>query len=375
MKIACIASSQVPSTTANSIQVMKACHALAQNGAEVRLWVPGRSDISWTTLSVHYGLAKHFEIQWQPSQQVLKRYDLAFNAVNQAAGWKADLVYTWLPQAAVLAGMRQIPAILEMHDLPTGRMGPHLFRQFVRQRSPKRLLAITQALYNRLREAHQFDLPPKEYRIAPNGADLERYANLPGPEAARRSLGLPQGLTVGYTGHFYSGRGLELMLQLIPAFPQVNFMFVGGQPEKVLNWQALMKQSGFNNAYTTGFIENARLPLYQAAAEILLMPYEQNIAGSSGGNSADICSPMKMFDYLAAGRAILTSDLPVLHEVLNESNAVFCPPNNLEAWKEGMARLVADDKLRQRLGAQAQKDSGRYSWRARAQAAIEGFLR
>jgi glycosyltransferase involved in cell wall biosynthesis len=373
MKIACIASSQIPSTTANSIQVMKACHALAQNQAEVRLWVPGNSDISWTTLRVHYGLMEEFSIQWQPSQQMLKRYDLAFNAVNKALAWKADLVYTWLPQAAVLAGMRRIPVVLEMHDLPTGRMGPHLFRQFVRLHSRKRLLVITQALYDQLRTRHGFDLPEEEYRISPNGTDLERYAGLPEPEDARRSLGLPQGLTIGYTGHFYSGRGMDLMMNLIPAFPEVNFMFVGGQPEKVLTWQGLMKQSNFSNAYTTGFIENARLPLYQAAADILIMPYEESIAGSSGGNSAEICSPMKMFDYLASGRPILTSDLPVLHEVLNQNNAIFAPPNDLEAWKGELARLIEDSSLRRSLGQQAQIDAARYTWKARARAALAGF--
>lgn len=373
MKIACIATSQIPSSTANSIQVMKVCHAQAQIGHDVRLWVPGTSNISWTTLRVHYGLTHEFNIQWLPSQQILKRYDLAINAVNQAAGWKADLIYTWLPQVAVLAYLRKTPAILEMHDLPTGRMGPHLFRQFVRQRGKKRLLVITQALYDRLRAEYDFDLSENEYLIAPNGTDLERYTNLPEPEEARRLLGLPEGLTVGYTGHFYSGRGMDIMRNLLEAFPQVNFLFVGGQPEKMLRRQGPGKTVDYPNACATGFIENARLPHYQAAADILIMPYEESIAGSSGGNSADICSPMKMFDYLAAGRAIVTSDLPVLHEVLNESNAVFCPPNDLDAWKSALKNLIADPQRRAALGEQAQRDAARYTWQERARCALDGF--
>lgn len=373
MKIACIASSQIPSSTANSIQVMKACHALGQIQHEVQLWVPGSSAVSWTTLLVHYGLTQEFDIQWLPSQQILKRYDLALKAVNQAAAWNADLVYTWLPQVAVLARLRHIPVILEMHDLPTGRMGPQLFRQFIRQGEKKRLLVITQALYDKLRTVYGFDLPNEEVLIAPNGTDLDRYKNLASPDDARRSLGLPEGLTIGYTGHFYSGRGVDLMLELISAFPQVNFLFVGGQPEKVLTRHGHFKQADFDNVYATGFIENARLPIYQASADILIMPYEQAIAGSSGGNSAEICSPMKMFDYLAAGRAIVTSDLPVLHEVLNDHNAIFCPPNDLEAWKAALERLIADPQLRRKLGAQAQKDAENYTWLQRAQNALRDF--
>jgi len=373
MKIACIASSQIPSTTANSIQVMKVCHALAQTQQQISLWVPGFGDTSWTTLKSHYGLEQEFLIQWLPSQQILKRYDLAFNAVQQAARWHADVVYTWLPQVAMLAQMRNIPVILEMHDVPTGRMGPQLFKQFVRKRGKKRLLTITQALYDRLRETFNFTLPEHEVLVAPNGTDLERYSNLPDAAEARRLLGFPERLTVGYTGHFYSGRGMELMTKLLSAFPEINFIFVGGQQEKVFTWKGYLQQDDYHNAYMTGFIENTRLPLYQAAADILIMPYEQSIAGSSGGNSADICSPMKMFDYLAAGRAVITSDLPVLHEVLNNKNAVFCPPDDIEAWKQALQTLAADPEMRQRLGEQARKDAAQYTWTHRARRALDGF--
>jgi glycosyltransferase involved in cell wall biosynthesis len=374
MKIACITSSQIPSSTANSIQAMKVCHALAEVADQVRLWVPGSSEAAWETLANHYGLHKPFEIHWEPSQQLLKRYDLAFKAVQQARSWGAQLVYTWMPQAAVMALMQHIPAILEMHDLPTGRMGPHLFRQFIQQRNRKRMLAITHSLLKRLEDEYHFKLSPDEVQIAPNGTDCERYENLPEPEEARRLLNLRSGFTVGYTGHFYSGRGVELMIQLVQAFPDINFLFVGGQPEKVVSWQGYLQQSNIRNAHMTGFVENARLPLYQAAADILLMPYEQNIAGSSGGNSADICSPMKMFDYMAAGRAIITSDLPVIREVLNENNAVFCAPEENEAWGKAIEALIANPQRCAQLGAQARKDAGRYSWRGRAERALEGLI-
>jgi glycosyltransferase involved in cell wall biosynthesis len=374
MKIACITSSQIPSSTANSIQAMKVCHALGEVTDEVRLWVPGSSEAPWDTLASHYGLRKPFEIHWEPSQQALKRYDLAFKAVQQAHTWGAHLVYTWMPQAAIMALMRHTPAILEMHDLPTGRMGPHLFRQFVQQRSKKRMLVITHSLLERLEDEYHFKLAPDEVQIAPNGTDCESYENLPEPEEARRMLNLRPGLTVGYTGHFYSGRGVEMMIQLVQAFPNVNFLFVGGQPEKVLSWQVYLQQSNLNNAQLTGFVENARLPLYQAAADILLMPYEQTIAGSSGGNSADICSPMKMFDYMAAGRAIITSDLPVIHEILNEKNAVFCPPTENEAWRSALEALIANPRQRAQLGIKAREEAGHYTWRRRAERALEGFL-
>jgi hypothetical protein len=66
------------------------------------------------------------------------------------------------------------------------------------------------------------------------------------------------------------------------------------------------------------------------------MPYERSVAVSGGGDTADVCSPMKMFDYMAAGRAIISSDLPVLQEVLNEQNAVFCSPDAPDQWEQAL---------------------------------------
>ena len=133
----------------------------------------------------------------------------------------------------------------------------------------------------------------------------------------------------------------------------------------------------------TGFIHNAQLPLYQAAAEILLMPYGREIGISSGGgNSAQVSSPMKMFEYLATGRALIASDLPVFHEVLNDGNAVFCPPPDGEhgtgkkasAWEGAILALLDNPQRRLALSKQARADAAPYSWTARAERILAGFL-
>jgi len=131
---------------------------------------------------------------------------------------------------------------------------------------------------------------------------------------------------------------------------------------------------GIRNVTLTGFIAQVQLPLYQAAGDFLLMPYEKQIAGSSGGNSADICSPMKMFDYLATGRVILSSDLPVLHEVLNDRNAVFCQAEDLPSWEKALRGLLKDASRRHALGDQARSYARLHSWRNRAEQAVAGFF-
>lgn len=366
MRIACFSTSQIPSSTANSIQVMKMCQALVQTGHVVKLWVPGQNDIPWSQLAAHYGLAYSFEVAWVPSRPWLKRYDFVFQAWNRARDWGTDLVYTWLPQIGFMALRAGLPLVLELHDRPSGRIGPHLLRWVVNRKGSKRFAIITQALYRVLREEFGLNLREDQVVIAPNGVDLERYHGLPDPSEARQRLGLKEQFTAVYSGHFYPGRGMGLLLEMARNLPHIQFLWVGGRDEAVTYWRNEIRQQGLTNVILTGFVENRVLPLYQAAGEVLLMPYERAVAGSSGGNSADICSPMKMFEYLACGRAILTSDLPVLHEVLNERNARFCPPEDVEAWTRALDDLFRHPEVCWALGQQARADAERYTWIARA---------
>jgi len=373
MKIACITPSVIPSNTANSIQAVKASHALASLGHEVRVFFPGDSQVVWDDLVDLYELSSRFDVTSVASNPRLKRYDFIWKSVQQSRHWQADLVYTWLPQAAWLAGKNGLPAVLELHDRLTGFAGPRFFRWFLGSKQKKRVLVITRALQQRLEKQLHESIDPEIIRIAPNGVDLERYRDLPDTAMARSILDLPDRFTAVYTGHFYAGRGMDLLFELAGRLPDVTFLWVGGKPEDTARWKTKVESAGLKNVILTGFVPKMQLPLYQAAGDVLLMPYEKAIAGSSGGNSAEICSPMKMFDYLATGRVIMTSELPVLHEVLNVSNAIFCPPVNVDSWVKTIQELRADPEGAALLARQAKQDSMQYSWKNRARLALEGM--
>ncbi len=378
MKVACIAASRIPSTTANSIQLVKACFALKRNGHEVHLWVPGTEALQQDQLAALYGLgdpmaAGGLKIIWLPCSRALRHYDLAWRALAAARSWDSQVVYTWLPQAALLAAWRGFPVILEVHDRPTGRIAPSVFRRFLRTPGKKRLLVITRALAGKLATQYGKDMQQIDLQVAPNGTEPERYTDREDPHKARRDLELPDLPTVGFNGHFYSGRGMGLLQELAYRFPQIHFLWIGGRPQDVTYWQERLQAGGISNVTLTGFVPNQDLPAYLAACDILLMPYERRIAGSSGGNSADICSPMKMFDYLSAGRAIISSDLPVVHEVLHEGNAIFCPPEDADAWTAALRDLLDDPVRRLRISACARQDAERYTWVLRAKQALEGL--
>ncbi len=384
MKIVAISASQIPSSAANSLQAMKAVHALAQNGHDVTLIVPVGEQLpsGWDDLARFYGLRTEFRVEYLPA---VSRRLFFLAAVRRAKSLHPDLLYVWPLQSAVLGLVFGLPVVLELHDLPSGRVGPFWYRYFRDFKGKKRLAVITGALKQALDDRYGAHLRAENVILAPNGVEPERFDQLPDPSTARRYLNLPEAPTLACTGHLYAGRGMELFLELAGKFQgkNVRFLWAGGKPEDVETWRAKAESKGLSNVTLTGFIHNAQLPLYQAAADILLMPYGREIGISSGGgNSAQVSSPMKMFEYLATGRAIIASDLPVFHEVLNEGNAVFCPPPAGEhgtgvktgAWEGAILALLDDPQLRQTLAKQARADAAQYSWTARAERILAGFL-
>jgi len=373
MRIGCITTSIIPSKTANSIQAVKVCHALKQIGHDIHLWVPEFQQAHWDEIAEIYGITDQFEISWLPFSKRLKQYDFSWMSVRSAISWKADVVYTWALQAAFFANLQKVPIAMEFHDFPMGFMGPKLFQMLMRLRTEKLIMTTTKALAEGIEERYNLRFNPDNLQIAPNGTDPERYIDLPNPDKARKSLGLKNGFTVGYTGHFYPGRGMDLLTAIAKSMPKINFLWVGGREKDIAPWQSELNAQSIHNVTITGFISNSRLPVYQAAADILVMPYGKKIEGSSGGNIARVINPMKMFDYLSTGRAIIASNIPVFHEVLNEKIAVFCDPGNVAEWISAIKKLSTNDKLRVSMKKAALEAAKSYSWKNRAAASVDKF--
>ena len=373
MRIAYISTAEVPSNRANSFQVMKVCQAMVKLGHAVELYLPAGKEVEWAEIAALYGLQESFPIIRLPSRQGFNRFDFIAASLKRAQRTQVDLIYSRMIWAALFARRRGFAAVLEMHDLPHGRFAPAGYRAFLRLKPPKLIVYITEAL--RLISNAQTGVSARtgEYLIAPDGVDLERYQNLPAPSRARQMLGLPDGFTAVYSGSFYPGRGLEILLPLAQAFPQVHFLWIGGDPKQIAAWQEKINSVGITNVTLTGFKPNEQIPLYQAAADVLLMPFSRSFGGSSGGDTSRICSPLKTFEYLATGRAILASDLPVMREVLNESNVCFYTPEDFDSLMSQFSRLISDAQWRSQLAATAQENAVAYDWRRRMARILEGI--
>ena len=266
MKILAIAMSRIPAPNANGIQVMKVCQALTQLGHEVILLVPDMQPQrpSREELAAYYGLQDTFEVRWLSTAS---RRNYTWRAVRAARKLAPDLIYSWSPQSSVFALLHRLPLTYEIHEPPLGRFGPFWYKAFLYLNGKKRLVTITNALGDVL--SLNYGLP-SDVVIAPNGIDLERYDSLPSPQLARREIGIPEAPTVICTGHLYAGRGVETFLVLAEKSPQANFVWVGGRQVEVEAWRERAKK--MENVKFTGFIHNAELPRYQAAADILIAP-------------------------------------------------------------------------------------------------------
>lgn len=138
-----------------------------------------------------------------------------------------------------------------------------------------------------------------------------------------------------YCGHFYVGRGIDELLSCAARMRTVLFLLVGGNEGDVKRVRAQTAGLGLNNVHLTGFLPNADLPPYLFAADVLAMPYNAQTG------SALFMSPMKMFEYMAAGRPIVASNFQSVREVLREGeNAILVEPGNADALHAGLLRSL-----------------------------------
>jgi glycosyltransferase involved in cell wall biosynthesis len=77
---------------------------------------------------------------------------------------------------------------------------------------------------------------------------------------------------------------------------------------------------------------------------------------------------------MASGRPIITSDLPVIHEILDETTAFFCPAQETQSWASAIQKLSDNPALRREMGENALRKISGYTWQTRAENALKGFV-
>jgi glycosyltransferase involved in cell wall biosynthesis len=361
MRIYHLSAATVPSRTANSIQTMKMSAALVALGHEVTLFCvrgePGRNPYDY------YGVDRAFEIvhaPW-PAVRFVGSLWYARRVVREIRRRRApDLFYGRHLGSLALAARVDRPVIAEVHLPPSHGLQRALAARLFGSPRLDRLVVISHALrteYLRLFPA----LSAKKVVVAPSGAD-DLPAVVPGPPLPAGRPGAPQ---VGYVGHLYSGKGVEMITALAPMMPRVDFHVVGGAERDLVQWRARIHQP---NVILHGHVPPAAVPSWLHRFDIVLAPYQARVSVDGGGDAARWMSPLKLVEYMAAGRPIVASDLPVIREILDDGRtALLRATDQATAWREAIQGLIDRPQMARQIGdAARQTFAARHTWVERA---------
>lgn len=363
---------RLPSQLANSVQVMKMCEAMAGLGHAVTLYHSSPGAPSWNAaqrqeIFATYGVRQSFELCHVPSGAGVLRHwfglRLALRMMRRA---RSNLVFSRFLPAAAWCSLAGIATIHELH-VPPGTASERLYmRLLLAGRGFRKLVAITQALAQELRKSVSARCW-SDIIVEADGVNLDDYRA--GDEhlipADIASLAQHKPL-VGYIGSLHPGKGAELIVPLAKLVPGIQFIVVGGPDELADGFRQQAQADGAGNISWLGHRKAADVPAYVQACDVVLLPNQRNVVLLGRQNIGQWTSPLKLFEYMAAGRIILASDLPVLREILNEGNAVLCDPEDPPAWARALSDIAQDLQRYTARAEQARSDVVRYSWAARA---------
>ncbi|MDO8421543.1 MAG: glycosyltransferase family 4 protein [Parvibaculum sp.] len=365
MKLTYVHTAAVPSLAANAVQVAKMCAAFQGEGVETTLVQPMGAGGTSSEIAVHFGLNTVFHGQKAPVLPIPGR-ELLFGvwAALRHRMNNGDVIYSRsasVGAAAVFVGQR---FALEMH-VPPSALRPKVARRLGRIIASPHFVGIVAISY-RLKAELERVYPALNGRVfvAHDGAEV------PGKVAPVQLAGA---FRVGYVGQLYPGKGMEIIEALLPLCPWASFHIVGGSAIDVANWKE--RTSGYGNIIFHGHVRHVDTGGYLEGMDVVLAPYLRVVRGVGGGtqNLADWMSPLKIFEYLARGKAVVATDLPVLREVLrDEENALLCAPENIDDWARALTRLKDDDILRRQIALEGRNDFlSRYTWQQRALAILD----
>jgi len=382
VRILYFADIRFPLERANGIQTMETCVALTARGHDVDLIVRPDTHSPARDPFDYYGLdpTPRLRIERAPvsGPTAARRLGyLAFAAGRSAGAGRADIVLTRdLAVASLLVGLpRRLrpPVVYESHGYapevaaalpglvstaiaPNPRKLARLARREARVwHAADGYVTITAALAADLTARHG---ARERVAVIPDGARIP-------PAADAQFDAVDSEPLVAYAGHLYPWKGVDVLLEALALVPNARGLIVGGHAAEpdLGRLQALAQQLGISDRVTfTGMVDPARVPELLRRASVLALP------NPASAISTRFTSPLKLFEYLAAGRAIVASDLPSIREILHDGvDGLLVAPGDANDLADALRRLLGDPALAAQLARAAFAAAPQYSWDRRAE--------
>jgi glycosyltransferase involved in cell wall biosynthesis len=263
-------------------------------------------------------------------------------------GFQSLILWTYTPHSGDFIGrLGEKAAIYECVDDFTASKG--LVNGEVVRRLERRLIAgvdllivTAQALADIKQEG------ARRVAVAPNGAEVEHFARAADPALPiARSLTHLKRPIIGFLGSLNYWIDTHLLARIAQAHPEWTLVLVG--PHDLLGNPAPLE--GLPNVTMTGRVPYEDVPDYVRAFDVCLNPYILD-------DVAEGCSPIKLYEYLATGKPIISVDMPEARR-FEGLIRIARDPDDFVAQVE--AATAADDGLAEARMA----ESRNHSWRSR----------
>ncbi|MFT4850172.1 MAG: glycosyltransferase involved in cell wall biosynthesis [Sediminicola sp.] len=368
LKIAYLSDSELPSKRANSVHVMHMCNAFRELGHEVTLFGLKGDHATFEEIMSWYGVSG-FDVELTSLRiPKLTLWIHAKNMLRAVKKMQPDLIFGRSLFGCYLLAKNGYQVCLETHD-PINTLTKQqvkIFNWLLKSPNLIGLVVISQAL-KKIILSQTTRITEDRILVAHDGATLEKN-NIEALESYAWPTLVDGRLQIGYVGTISKGRGIELIISLAEKFEGLDFHIIGGTKEDLLGI-GLQEVGELRNVFFHGFVSPKEAALARKKCDILLAPYQEDVLLRSGKNTAKYMSPLKVFEYMEAGKAIIASNLPVLREVLVDmENSVLCRPELTSEWEEALENFTNDDSLRLRIGSNAyQSLIENYTWKKRAE--------
>jgi len=370
MRIAYVYDGYYPSTGADALQVLNTVAAMSRQGAHVTLVYPhepGGSVLSRDALLDHYDVEGEIETVQLKTSNVggrhLKKLTHSIAAMKLPVVAQADVVYSRnLP--VILAALRAGHRVVYDTYRPWPQQIRYSGRFFRALFGHRRLLGGFFHSHHARNAYLNAGIESRKLCVAHNGFHPAAFESDQTANEARQAIGLQRdAFTIGYTGRLDKEKGIMTLLELAQAMPDINVLLVGGGQDI----DVIEHANRLDNVFHYDWQKPAVVPTFLRACDVLMIP--PSAVALTAGNTV---LPMKLFDYLASGRAIVAPHSPDTAELLvHEENAWLVQTDTLDDLVTQIEGLRSDRALLRRMTEGALATSKTLTWDARGRKLLE----